>query len=757
LITYTYLNIKGEACLLQFVRDCWASLFTDRAILYRIQNKIEHEKVHMSVVVQEMVLPEISGIMFTADPVSGHRGIISIDASFGLGEALVSGIVSPDIYKISKVSLKISNRIIGNKKVAIFPVEGGGTKKVKLTGEKSISQVMNASQITRIAQLGMKIEKHYGCPQDIEWCIDKDKLYIVQSRAITSLFPLPTPLPKDDALHAYISFNHFQVMTDPISPLGIDMLRIILPFDKGARSQSDYKFLTSAAGRIYIDLSELLQFKKLRKVLPAFLKNVDALLSEALIELINRPDFEARIKRNKHTGNVLLKFMSPIVFNAVRRLTYKNPEGSIEFMNCYIENRVKNAADRIYKAKQGIDKLEAIYEVANFEKDMQVLISRMAPGIISFKALESLEQKLLGTSKYVNDIVKGLEGNITTEMGLLVGDLADMIRKSTDLLREFEDEEYSTLVYRINKLKGNEEFKSMFNFFMDKYDMRAAGEIDMAKQRWIENPQPLVKSILAIIKTSEEGAHRKEYKKTIQTAKKAAEEFVKAVELKHGKVKGKIVKRLVRVLRNVLPVREHPKYLIMKLIFIFKKALLEEAKILVDKGQLTQEKDIFYVGFWELYKALQTGGSLIEVAAQRKEEYNHFRKLSTPRVLTSEGEEIKAEYKREDLPEGALPGMAVSSGVVEGIARVITDPSNASLNKGEILVAPFTDPGWTPLFINAAGLVMEIGGLLTHGTVVAREYGMPAVVGISDATKKIRSGQRIRVDGNAGFVIILEE
>lgn len=222
-------------------------------------------------------------------------------------------------------------------------------------------------------------------------------------------------------------------------------------------------------------------------------------------------------------------------------------------------------------------------------------------------------------------------------------------------------------------------------------------------------------------------------------------------------MKGKIVKRLVRVLRNVLPVREHPKYLIMKLIFIFKKALLEEAKILVDKGQLTQEKDIFYVGFWELYKALQTGGSLIEVAAQRKEEYNHFRKLSTPRVLTSEGEEIKAEYKREDLPEGALPGMAVSSGVVEGIARVITDPSNASLNKGEILVAPFTDPGWTPLFINAAGLVMEIGGLLTHGTVVAREYGMPAVVGISDATKKIRSGQRIRVDGNAGFVIILEE
>ena len=753
----TYLNIKGEACLLNSVRDCWASLFTNRAILYRIQNNIEHEKVNMSVVVQEMVLPEKSGIMFTADPVSGHRGVISIDASFGLGEALVSGIVSPDIYKISKVSLQISSRIIGHKEVAIFPSPGGGTKKVKLTGEKSISQVMKDSQIIRLAQLGMKIEKHYGCPQDIEWCLDKDKLYIVQSRAITSLFPLPTPLPKDGALHAYISFNHFQVMTDPISPLGIDMLRIILPFDKGARNQLDYKFLTSAAGRIYIDFSELLQYKRLRKVLPAFLKNVDALLAEALIELIHRPDFKDRIKRNKHTGNAVLKFMGPIAFNALRRLTYKHPEGSIEFMNCYIENRVKNAQDHIYNAKQGVDKLDAIYEVANFEKDMKVLISRMAPGIISFKALEGLEQKLLGTNQYVNVIVKGLEGNITTEMGLLVGDLADIIRKSPDLLSEFEDEQYSTLVYRINKLKGNEEFIKKFNYFMDKYDMRAAGEIDMAKQRWIENPEPLIKSILAIIKTSEEGAHRKEYTKTIQRAKKAADEFVKAVELKHGKVKGKIVKRLVRVLRNVLPVREHPKYLIMRLMFIFKKAILEEAKILVVKGQLIQDQDIFYVGFWELYKALQTGGSLIKLVAQRKEEYNHFRKLSTPRVLTSDGEEIKAEYKRENLPEGALPGMAVSSGVIEGIARVITDPSKESLNKGEILVAPFTDPGWTPLFINAAGLVMEIGGLLTHGTVVAREYGIPAVVGITDATKKIKSGQKIRVDGNAGFVIVLEE
>lgn len=753
----TYLNVKGQNNLLTAVKDCWSSLFTDRAILYRIQNKIEHEKVHMSVVIQKMVLPEVSGIMFTADPVSGRRDIISIDASYGLGEALVSGLVSPDIYKFRKSIRQIESKTIAEKKVAIMPIVGGGTKKVDIEVEKSNSQVMKDHHIQSLAELGAAIEKHYDCPQDIEWCLESEKLYIVQSRAITSLFPLPSPIPQDDALHAYISFNHFQVMTDPISPLGIDMLRIILPFDNGVRSADEYKFLKSAAGRIYIDVSELLQYKKLRKGIPDFFKNVDALLSAALVELIARPDFDTRIKKNKDRGKTLRKYMLPVASNGIKNLIYRNPEGSIEFMNDYIEKRVKSTSEAIKKANQGVERLEAIYESASFYQDLQNLIPRLAPAIVSFKALETQEKKLLGTHKYVDLIMKGLEGNITTEMGLLVGDLADMIRNSPELMKEFENEDYRSLIARINRLQSNNVFKEKFNSFMDKYDMRAAGEIDMAKDRWIENPEPLVNSILAIIKTSEEGAHRKEYNETIERAKTAAEELVKEVESKHGKIKSKIVKRLVRIFRNTMPVREHPKYLIMKLILIFKKAFLEEARILVEKGYLLEEKDVFYVDFWELYRAIQNNESLIKLVEQRKEEYEHFKKLSPPRVLTSEGEEIKAGYKRENLPEGALVGMPVSSGIIEGIAKVITDPTKASLNKGEILVAPFTDPGWTPLFINAAGLVMEVGGLLTHGTVVAREYGIPAVVGITDATKKIKTGQKIRVDGNAGFVMILEK
>jgi len=756
----TYLNINGEKPLLDSVRNCWASLFTDRAILYRIQNNIAHEAVHMSVIVQKMVLPEVSGIMFTADPVSGHRGIISIDASYGLGEALVSGLVSPDIYTFRKMSGQIGSKTIAEKKLAIIPVAGGGTQKVEITGEKVTSQVMSDHLIERLAALGMQIEKHYGCPQDIEWCIsgeNSSSLFIVQSRPITSLFPLPEPIPQDDALHAYVSFNHFQVMTDPISPLGIDMLRMILSFDKGARSYSEYTFLKSAAGRIYIDLSELLQSKRLRKMFPSLLKNADALVSSALMELVDRPDFEERIKKNKTTTKALGKFFRPVIIQSLQNLVFRKPEGTVEFLNNYIRQRIQQANVKVHKAAPGLERLESIYEAASFSNDFPILLPKLAPAMISFKALENMEMKLLGTHDYFDLIVKGLEGNITTEMGLLTGDLADIIRNSPDLIKEFEDDDYRTLLSRINSLPGHATFKKKFAAFMEIYDMRAAGEIDMAKDRWVENPEPLARSIMAIVNTAREGTHRQEFKETTAKANKAAQDLVKEITRKHGRIKARIARRLIRVVRNSLPVREHPKYLIMKLILTFKKALLEEAKVLVQKGQLAEEQDIFYVGFWELYQAIAHNESLLCLVTQRKEEYRHFSKLNAPRVLTSEGEEIKTVYRRENLPEGALAGMPVSSGVIEGIAKVITNPAKATLNKGEILVAPFTDPGWTPLFINAAGLVMEIGGLLTHGTVVAREYGIPAVVGITDATKHIRTGQKIRVDGNDGFVIVIED
>ena len=760
----TYLNIKGEEEILDAVRNCWASLFTDRAILYRMQNGIDQEKIYMSVVIQRMILPEVSGIMFTADPVSGHRGLISIDAGYGLGEALVSGLVSPDIYTFNKASGQIQSKSIAEKKLAILPVAGGGTEKVTITGEKATRQVLDDALIKDLAELGQTIEKHYGCPQDIEWCLSSGlsadsspTLSILQSRAITSLYPLPAPLPQDDALHIYVSLNHIQVMTDPISPLGIDMLRLMLPFDKSARSAEEHQRVKAAAGRVYIDISEILALQTARKVFPLFFKNVDALAAGAMAELINRPGFTDRIKKDDETVKAFKSFFKPVVFKAIQAILFKRPEGAIQSINEYIENRLREAEKAIEQAKPGTDRLEAIRRTADFTADFKNLLPRLMPAIVSFKALENWEEKLLGSRIYTSTLVTGLEGNITTEMGLLIGDLADQVRCSPDLIHEFENEDYGTLLTRIHNLPGHEAFKEAFHSFMAKYDMRAAGEIDIAKERWIEHPEPLAKSILAIVHSAPEGIHRQEYQLTKEKALQAADDLVKEVAAKHGRLKAQIVRRLIRIVRNYLPVREHPKYLIMKLLLLCKRAFLAEAKHLVEKGLLATEKDLFYVNFWELYQAIQDNSNLTDLVEQRKEEYRHFKKLSAPRLLTCDGEEPKASYQREDLPAGSLIGMPVSSGRIEGIAKVVTDPAETSLNKGEILVAPFTDPGWTPLFINASGLVMEVGGLLTHGTVVAREYGIPAVVGIVDATKKIKTGQKIRVEGDAGYVLILDE
>ena len=196
----TYLNVRGQKHLLRRVKDCFISLFTDRAILYRVQNRFDHRQVALSVIVQRMVQPEVAGIMFTADPISNDRNIISIDASFGLGEALVSGLVSADLYQVDKQQDSIIKKQITNKKLAIRSLPGGGTKQVALEETERQQQALEDSDILELARVGEKIEAHYGSPQDIEWALVDDSLFITQSRPITSLFPVPEPKPQDDDL-----------------------------------------------------------------------------------------------------------------------------------------------------------------------------------------------------------------------------------------------------------------------------------------------------------------------------------------------------------------------------------------------------------------------------------------------------------------------------------------------------------------------------------------------------------------------------
>jgi pyruvate,water dikinase len=286
--------------------------------------------------------------------------------------------------------------------------------------------------------------------------------------------------------------------------------------------------------------------------------------------------------------------------------------------------------------------------------------------------------------------------------------------------------------------------------------MRCVGEIDITRPRWSERPTTLVPVILDNIRNFGPGARKRRFEQGRQEAEKKEQDVLERLRaLPDGERKAEETKRMIDRVRTFIGYREYPKYAIVSRYFVYKQALLEEAEHLVRAHVLDEEEDIFYLTFQELHEVVRTNQVDEQLIRRRQDEFRSHQALTPPRVLTSDGEVIAGAYRRDDVPAGALVGMPVSAGTVEGRARVILDMAEADLEAGDILVTTYTDPSWTPLFVAIKGLVTEVGGLMTHGAVIAREYGLPAVVGVEQATRLIRDGQRIRVHGTDGYVEIL--
>ncbi len=345
-------------------------------------------------------------------------------------------------------------------------------------------------------------------------------------------------------------------------------------------------------------------------------------------------------------------------------------------------------------------------------------------------------------------------------MDLQLGDIADVARAYPAVVFHLKNTDARQALQSVRSVEGGDAFDGAMQAFLAKYGMRGGSEIDIARPRWNEDPTPLIQMLVGNLSREEPGTHRAHHAQLKKQGLEAAERMIRA----SSRLKRPLVRRLVRVCRQNLAIREHPKFLLIQWLGLMKRVTTECAEMLVREGRLGAKEDVFFLTIPELSNAMRGKGpaselgnepTLEELVSRRKEEHQRNRKLSPPRVMTSEGEIVTKKHAGENLPANAIAGSAASPGVAEGKAKVVLDPSTAILEAGEILVAPFTDPGWTPLFINAKGLVMEVGGLMTHGSVVAREYGIPAVVCVPDATKKIQTGQHIRVNGDEGFVEIL--
>jgi pyruvate,water dikinase len=362
----------------------------------------------------------------------------------------------------------------------------------------------------------------------------------------------------------------------------------------------------------------------------------------------------------------------------------------------------------------------------------------------------------LGEKSVADILSQSVPNNITSEMGLALLDVADVIRPYPEVIDYLQHVKDDNFLDELVKFDGGQETHDAIYAYLNKYGMRCSGEIDITKTRWSEKPITLVPIILSNIKNLEPNAGNRKFEQGRQEALKKEQEILERLkQLPDSEQKIKETKRMIDIIRNFIGYREYPKYGMVNRYSVYKQALLKEAEQFVKLGVINEKEDIYYLTSEELREAVHTNKLDYQIISKGQDEYQLYEKLTPPRVITSDGETPSGEYKRENLPVEAIVGLPVSSGVIEGSARVILRMEDVNLEDGDILVTSFTDPSWTPLFVSIKGLVTEVGGLMTHGAVIAREYGLPAVVGVENATKLIKDGKWIRVNGTEGYIEIL--
>ena len=730
----TYLNIVGPAAILQHVSRCWASLFTERAVTYRLRNGFDNRKVHMAVVVQQMVFPQAAGVLFTADPATSDRKVATVEASFGLGEALVSGLVNADVYKVRDG--EVIDKAVAIKQRAIHALPAGGTQERAIEPAQQEQPALTDAQVARLVQLGRRIEAHFGCPQDIEWCLVDDGFRVVQSRPITTLFPIPDTDDREN--HVYVSVGHQQMMTDPMKPLGLSFWQLTTP-----------RPMAEAGGRLFVDVTQVLGSPASRAGFLEMLGRSDPLIGDALRTILERDGFIPSLPDEAPAwvppgggAPVPIETDPAIVAELIGR-----SEASITALKRDIQGRSGSALlDFI---------LADIQELKRILFDPRSLQAIMA-GMEATWWLNEQLQAWLGETNAADMLTQSVPHNVTSEMGLALLDVVDVIRPHPEVVAFLHDVGDEGFADELAELAGGRDARDAIEAWLDKYGMRCVGEIDITRPRWRERPTTLVPLILANIKNFEPGAGERRFEQGRHEARRKEQELLERLgALPDGERKAEETKRMIDRVRTFAGYREHPKYGMVSRYFVYKQALLEEAERLVQAHVLREKEDIFYLTFQELHDVVRSNQVDDQLIGQRKDAFRSYQALTPPRVLTSDGEAIAGAYRRDDVPGGALVGLPVSAGIIEGRARVIHDMAEADLEPGDILVTAHTDPSWSPLFVAISGLVTEVGGLMTHGTVIAREYGLPAVVGVEHATQLIHDGQRIRVNGTDGYIEIL--
>lgn len=718
----TYLNVEGADLLIDAVRRCWDSLHSARAVAYRAAAGIDDAA--MAVVVQRMIDPAVAGVMFTTNPITGCRTEMVVDAAPGLGTAIVEGTVIPDHYVLNQHTPAVPNP----------------------------DGCLDQELLEQLRDAGLRLQRHFDSPQDVEWAIDADgTLWLLQSRPITTLFPQP---PDTGETRLYLEFGHIQGMLRPCTPMGVSLLKVgSAMWFKSVGAEVDphdpLPRLVPIGGRLYFDLTDLIRSKAMRKQLPTSLEVYGPRVRSAVVRVMDDPRFAPRrglpfplATALKITSRLLPRAIAGFVSSLARPATARARayRGVAEIRRTLIP-----PADSATAA----ERLRWVVEESHksvMSPDMKGIVWPLMAGIVAGTAPAALLNGV-ASAEELDIVLGGMPHNVTTEMDLALWGLALNAREHRDLFLHTPPGELAA------KYVAGELPDIGMTAFLDRYGMRAAAEIDVGVPRWAEDPAPLFATIANYLRV--EAAEQAPDRRFAAAAEKA-EEMIKTLSARvRGKrpMRGRLAVFLMRRSRQLTGLREIAKFAWLPAIQAARQQLLLIGADLVSRDLLEHADDIMFLDLGEARAAVLDGSDHRELVARRRAEYEReLRRPTVPGALLSDGTDVEALAPAEPAQDGVLTGMSGAAGQATGRARVIRDPAGAHIEPGEILVAPTTDPGWTPLFMTAAGLVTETGSPVAHGPTVAREYGIPAVICVRNATHEITTGQLITVDGTAGTV-----
>jgi rifampicin phosphotransferase len=750
----TYLNVIGSLAMLDAVRRCWASLWTDRAVSYRNANGIDHRSVALAVVVQRMIDATAAGVMFTANPVNGSRNETVIDASPGLGEAVVSGAVNPDHFVVNTIDPTIVARRLGDKRVMITSVPGGGTQRHELA-EQSSKACLDDRQVLQLVDLGQEAQRLYGAPQDTEWALDSaGRFWLMQARPITTLYPLART--HKPGLRVLMCLSLAQGLTRPVTPMGTAAVRLIgtsvatMLRMRPPQPLAGPPALHAPGQRIYLDMTPVLRNRIGRRAVIAIFRIMEARASAVLKTLAERPEFSI-IDSSDHT--VLRHLAGAVLRNKVPvrvAIGLVRPEWAYRGIAA-TERRLRRAltVPANATASQRLDFVEQ--QLGDLFLVMPRTLGYALGGALMLLASHRLLRDVAEPGE-LQEVLRGLPHNVTTEMDLKLWSLTEEIRSDEPSRTAFTNSTVPELLQRYRDRALPAVAQRGLQAFLRRYGHRAVAEIDLGMPRWSDDPSHLLGVISNYLRLGESDLDPVSQFKEGQAKAESMISRLASRAAERSRLRARLIGWTLWRVRQLVGLRESPKFLLILALSAMREHLKAVGRELAETKTIDQADDVFFLDLGDARRAL-AGEDIRALVAERREAYEQeLKRRHIPRLLLSDGTEPEAVVAEAARADGALAGSPASAGTVTGRARVVLDPVGARLEPGEILVAPSTDPGWTPLFLTAGGLVMEMGGSNSHGAVVAREYGIPAVVGVPEATHKIETGQLITVDGAAGLV-----